>query len=270
MLLRYYPSPLLPECDPQDGALTDKPFFAGNIGSLFPTHGSSLSSTSSSSFLEYTRASSLLFSPSKFTTVSLLQLQLCPYSFSCFSSTITLEGTCFLSFQCDIAAACRGFSCSIFLLLSLRPNSLLCSASPIVSCHLRLLNNKLTLLVDMSSSDAAYPFQVDLTDDQARVIRTLFDSIALAVFIIYQASAFFLTGFRIARHFYMERDESFSRRPNKAMMTIKGTGWLAAGIKMGAIETLLAFISNGWELVLARRLCRLLGRILLVVGLMKG
>ena len=68
----------------------------------------------------------------------------------------------------------------------------------------------------------------------------------------------------------MERDESLSRRPNKDAMTIKGTGWLAAGIKLGAIETLLAFIPNGWELVFARRLCRLLGRTFLFIGILKG
>lgn len=68
----------------------------------------------------------------------------------------------------------------------------------------------------------------------------------------------------------MERDQSLSRRTNNDAMTIKGTGWLAAGVKLGTIEILLAFIPNGWELVFARRLCRLLGRIFLLVGLLKG
>ncbi len=128
----------------------------------------------------------------------------------------------------------------------------------------------LKLLVETSPADSAYRFRVDFTSDRARVLWSLLNSIALAVFIIYQASTFFLTGFRLARHFFMERDESLSRRPNKDAMTIKGTGWLAAGIKLGAIETLLAFIPNGWELVFARRLCRLLGRICLFIGILKG
>ena len=113
-------------------------------------------------------------------------------------------------------------------------------------------------------------FRSGLTSDRARVLWSLLNSIALAVFIIYQGTTFFLTLFRLSRHFFMERDESLSRRPNKDAMTIKGTGWLAAGIKLGAIETLLAFIPNGWELVFARRLCRLLGRIFLLIGVLKG
>jgi hypothetical protein len=128
----------------------------------------------------------------------------------------------------------------------------------------------LTPLVETSSTDTPYRFQADFANDRARVIWSLLNSTALAVLAIYQASTFFLTGFRLARHFFMERDESLSRRPNKDAMTIKGTGWLAAGIKLGAIETLLAFIPNGWELVFARRLCRLLGRIFLLIGILKG
>jgi len=133
-----------------------------------------------------------------------------------------------------------------------------------------MLYYNLTPLVETSTVDTPYRFQVDFTNDRARVIWSLLNSIALAVFIIYQASIFFLTGFRLARHFVMERDEALSRRPNKDAMTIRGTGWLAAGIKLAAVETLLAFIPNGWELVFARRLCRLLGRVFLLVGIMKG
>lgn len=126
------------------------------------------------------------------------------------------------------------------------------------------------VLVETSPNGSAYRFQPVFINDQARVIWSLLNSIAMAVFIIYQATTFFLTGFRLSRHFFMERDESLSRRPNNDAMTIKGTGWLAAGIKLAAIETLLAFIPNGWELVFARRLCRLLGRIFLLIGLLKG
>jgi hypothetical protein len=125
-------------------------------------------------------------------------------------------------------------------------------------------------LVGASSTNTAFRFRADFINGRARVIWTLLNSIALAVFIIYQASTFFLTGFRLSRHFVVERDESLSRRPNKNTMTIKGVGWLAVGIKLGAIETLLAFIPNGWELVFARRLCRLLGRIFLLIGIWKG
>lgn len=129
----------------------------------------------------------------------------------------------------------------------------------------------LTPLVEPSPTDTSpYSFQVEFTNRRTKVIWSLLNSIALAVFIIYQASTFFLTGFRLSRHFLLETDESLSRRPTKDTMTIKGTGWLAVGIKLGAIDTLLAFIPNGWELVFARRLCRLLGRIFLLVGIMKG
>ena len=50
----------------------------------------------------------------------------------------------------------------------------------------------------------------------------------------------------------------------------KGTGWIVVGIKLGAIETVLAFIQPRFGIVLARRILRTLGRASLVIGLFKG
>jgi hypothetical protein len=49
-----------------------------------------------------------------------------------------------------------------------------------------------------------------------------------------------------------------------------GLGWLAAGIKLGAIEVLLGLIPYGSGMALPRRLLRLLGRVMLAWAVYKG
>lgn len=68
----------------------------------------------------------------------------------------------------------------------------------------------------------------------------------------------------------MEKDAAITARQDSEPFTIKGLGWLAAGIKLGAIEALLGFIPGSFELLLARRLVRLLSRVFLIVGVIKG
>jgi hypothetical protein len=83
--------------------------------------------------------------------------------------------------------------------------------------------------------------------------------------------AFVFASFRIFRHWNRQAtgDDSVSRPNTPGQSTLGGIGWLAAGIKLGAIEVLLGFIS-GVEMSLPRRLLRLLGRGMLAWAVYKG
>lgn len=51
----------------------------------------------------------------------------------------------------------------------------------------------------------------------------------------------------------------------------RGTGWIAVGVGLGGVETVLGFVGEGeFGLFFSRRLLRLLGRACLVIGVAKG
>ena len=60
-----------------------------------------------------------------------------------------------------------------------------------------------------------------------------------------------------------------SRQADRSVR-LRGVGWIAAGIKLGAIEVLLGFVPNGFGMTLSRRLFRLVGRLMLAWGVYQG
>lgn len=102
--------------------------------------------------------------------------------------------------------------------------------------------------------------------ENSKTVWTFLNSTALAFLLIYQFFNFLLAVVRIGRH--------FMGRQSKAMISsrrsIGGIGWIAAGIKLGAIDTLLGFIPVVFEVALARRLLRMFGRGFLVYGVANG
>ena len=61
-----------------------------------------------------------------------------------------------------------------------------------------------------------------------------------------------------------ERDHSA-----KAQL-IKGIGWISGSLMLGGIETVIGFVVGGFWLVLSRRILRLLTRVSLCIGVIKG
>ncbi len=68
----------------------------------------------------------------------------------------------------------------------------------------------------------------------------------------------------------MLRQRSIETDSKDAAVLFKGIGWINAGIKLGAIETLIGFVFFGIPIAYARRVIRLLGRALLCIGVAKG
>ncbi|KAG9021431.1 hypothetical protein FS842_006604, partial [Serendipita sp. 407] len=135
------------------------------------------------------------------------------------------------------------------------------------------------------SKELAIKFDTPLS----KTVWTLFNSAGLAIFILYHLLTFLLSCFRIFRHFLQSSDNTSSnsrgrgrdqaekkRKSSKVKgtrdgkKTLKGLGWFAAGVKLSAFEVLLGYIPNGFEMSLARRLLRLLGRGMIAWGLQKG
>lgn len=56
---------------------------------------------------------------------------------------------------------------------------------------------------------------------------------------------------------------------DKALL-IKGIRWISGSLMLGAIETGIGFAVGGFEVVLTRRILRLVARVSLCIGVVKG
>jgi hypothetical protein len=113
----------------------------------------------------------------------------------------------------------------------------------------------------------------------SKTLWTLLNSAGLALLILYQFVCFCLAIYRVFRFFThvtkpqspgMTKTGSKGSRTNQRNMRMQGIGWIAAGIKLGAIEALLGFVPNGFGMALSRRLFRVAGRLMLAWGIYKG
>ncbi|KAL5497809.1 hypothetical protein ACEPAH_2740 [Sanghuangporus vaninii] len=90
-------------------------------------------------------------------------------------------------------------------------------------------------------------------------------SMTLALLIILQASMFFLSIY-VAMSLIQQRRTGHTVFEGHDVPTLSGVVWIAMGVKIGVIETLLGFVSGGFSIVLARRILRMLSRCCLAFG----
>lgn len=69
---------------------------------------------------------------------------------------------------------------------------------------------------------------------------------------------------------HMIKGEYLLRPGRLVLHNLPGVGWLAAGMKMGAIESVIGFAGGSFGIVITRRIFRLLGRAFLCFGVVKG
>ena len=50
----------------------------------------------------------------------------------------------------------------------------------------------------------------------------------------------------------------------------RGIGWIATGLKLGAIESVAGFANAGFGGALTRKILRLVARAFLIIGVIKG
>ncbi|KAJ8520515.1 hypothetical protein ONZ45_g2658 [Pleurotus djamor] len=122
-----------------------------------------------------------------------------------------------------------------------------------------------------------------------RFAPSLFANMTLTLLTSYQAISFFLAFYRLLRALYAQRNmevgdsssnysddrDSLGEKgtsPNQEKIVLfKGTAWIAGGLKLGAIESVVGFVTTGgFDLSLSRRILRTLSRALIIIGLAKG
>jgi hypothetical protein len=102
----------------------------------------------------------------------------------------------------------------------------------------------------------------------AQVLWTFFSSLTIALLTIYQAINFVLTFYQLIRVF-VDQSRIEASQSDEAHL-FQGIGWIAVGIKLGAIESVIAFAPSGFGGALTRRALRFLGRACLTIGVVKG
>ncbi|KAJ3976033.1 hypothetical protein EV361DRAFT_817327 [Lentinula raphanica] len=109
---------------------------------------------------------------------------------------------------------------------------------------------------------------VGFSNSQNKTLWTLFTDLDLGFITAYQVFNFLFAFARLAKAF-MEQQRIESSNSDAALL-FRGTGWITLGIKLGAVETVIGYVTPQFGLVLARRIVRLLGRASLIIGLFKG
>ncbi|TDL27776.1 hypothetical protein BD410DRAFT_893961 [Rickenella mellea] len=99
-----------------------------------------------------------------------------------------------------------------------------------------------------------------------------FSSLSLALFTAFQAITFCLTFYKLVQAFINQRRIDTSSNEDTEAHLVRGLGWIAGGIKLGAIETVIGFtgVGGGFGTILARRLLRMISRACVIIGIVKG
>ncbi|KAH8102171.1 hypothetical protein BXZ70DRAFT_930678 [Cristinia sonorae] len=103
------------------------------------------------------------------------------------------------------------------------------------------------------------------------MVRAFMNGLVLVLFVLFQALTFSAVFLRLIKAFLNQhRIESTTNGPDNEVHLFKGSGWIAAGIKFGAVEGLIGFAEGGFGEALTRRILRFLGRACLIIGVLKG
>lgn len=145
------------------------------------------------------------------------------------------------------------------------------------TCH-TTLTLTLVILEFISAPQPPQPHHVDHEQGTSlgvkftdRNLHVFFSSLALLLLITYQALNFCVCFYRLVQALVDQRriDNTAHGNDNERHF-FNGIGWIALGIKLGAIESIVGFASGDFGLILTRRILRFLGRACLIIGIVKG
>lgn len=98
-----------------------------------------------------------------------------------------------------------------------------------------------------------------------------FNSLTLVVLTAFQAINFCMAFYRLIKAIInQKRIDSTEGGNDREAHLINGIGWVSAGLKFGAIETVIGFAPGIFGTAITRRILRLLGRGCLTIGVVKG
>ena len=108
---------------------------------------------------------------------------------------------------------------------------------------------------------------VGFTND---TVRSFMDGLVLVLFVVFQALNFGAIFLRLVKAFLNQRQIDTAAGGDNEVQLFNGSGWVAGGIKLGAVEAVIGFAQGGFGEALTRRILRFLGRACLIIGVLKG
>lgn len=107
--------------------------------------------------------------------------------------------------------------------------------------------------------------------------QTILSSMTLVLLTAFQALNFCVAFFRLVKALSHQRTLDSTDKEKKELEAhlFRGLGWIVAGMKLGAIETVIGFANigganDGFGVAFTRRLLRFLAHACLVIGIVKG
>ncbi|KAG6860793.1 hypothetical protein C0995_007503 [Termitomyces sp. Mi166 len=128
--------------------------------------------------------------------------------------------------------------------------------------------SKLMLLIFIPAIVALNDIVIGFANHKDRDVWTFLTGFALALLVAYQLMAFCLTFYRLTKAVLNQRRIEVAASDETQLL--RGTGWITAGLKFGAIETILGFAPDGFGSAIIRRSMRSLARLCIIIGLIKG
>lgn len=111
------------------------------------------------------------------------------------------------------------------------------------------------------------PLVIDFTNKSESLWLSL-GQLSLALYTNYQCLTAFLACYRLFTAFFDQR--RIDTNHTDECHFVNGTGWIAFGIKLGAVECIVGFIAGGFAVPLSRRILRLIARVCIIIGALKG
>ncbi|KAI0315294.1 hypothetical protein OF83DRAFT_365126 [Amylostereum chailletii] len=113
-------------------------------------------------------------------------------------------------------------------------------------------------------------FAVGTDNDMVRTARTFFNSLALALMATYELVTFLIFFVRLSSSLVGQRDIESRNNVQNETFLFKGTGWIALGMTVATVESVIGFAEGQFGLFFTRRLLRMLGRACVIIGVVKG
>ena len=101
-------------------------------------------------------------------------------------------------------------------------------------------------------------------------LRLFLNTILLVLFVVFQALTFSASFFRLIKAFMNQRRIDNAHRTDDEVHLLNGLGWIAGGIKLGAVESIIGFVDASFGLAMTRRILKMIGRACLIIGVVKG
>lgn len=125
-------------------------------------------------------------------------------------------------------------------------------------------------MTDVSSENLSLP-QAPLVIDFTNKNESLWLSLcqlSLALYTSYQCLTAFLALYRLCTALFDQLRIDTNNTDERHFFN--GTGWIAFGITVGAVEGIIGFAAGGFAIPLSRRILRLVSRVCMIVGTLKG